>query len=122
LTLWITEDVVKTWHPTEPEGKRGHPRAYTDMAILTMATVQELYHLGVRQTEGLMQSIGVVLQLEGAIPDYSPLSRRRATSAIAVPRTRSTEARHVVVDSTGVKVFGEGGWKVRQHGSTRRRT
>jgi hypothetical protein len=31
-------------------------------------------------------------------------------------------ARHVVVNSTGVKVYGEGEWKTRQHGISRRRT
>ena len=122
LTLWITEDVVQTWHPTAPEGKRGHPRTYTDTAIATMATLQEIYQLGVRQTEGLMESIGAILHLEVAIPDYSTLSRRRATLEIALPRTRGKEGLHVVVDSTGVKVFGEGEWKVRQHGYTYRRT
>jgi IS5 family transposase len=122
LTLWITEDVLQTWHPTEPEGKRGHPRTYTDTAIETMVTLQEIYHLGLRQTEGLMQSIGEILRRDVAIPDYSTLSRRRATLAIVLPRTRDTEALHVVVDSTGVKVFGEGEWKVRQHGYTYRRT
>ena len=122
LTLWLTADVLQTWHPTELEGRRGHPRTYTDTAIATMATLQEIYHLGVRQTEGLMQSLGEILRLEVAIPDYSTLSRRRATLEIALPRTRGTEALHVVVDSTGVKVFGEGEWKVRQHGYTYRRT
>lgn len=113
---------MQTWHVTEPESKRGHPRVYTDTAILTMATLQEIYHLGVRQTQGLMESIGAVLHLAVAIPDYSTLSRRRATLAIVLPRTRQNEALHVVVDSTGVKVCGEGEWKVRQHGYTRRRT
>jgi IS5 family transposase len=122
LTLWITEDVLQTWHPTEPEGKRGHPRTYTDTAIETMATLQEIYHLGLRQTEGLLESIGELLHLEVTIPDYSTLSRRRTTLAIELPRTRGTAALHVVVDSTGVKVFGEGEWKVRQHGYTYRRT
>jgi len=122
LTLWISEDVVQTWHPTEPEDKRGRPRTYTDTAIATMATLQEIYHLGLRQTEGLMESIGELLHLEVAIPDYSTLSRRRATLEIALPRSRGHEALHVVVDSTGVKVFGEGEWKVRQHGYTYRRT
>jgi IS5 family transposase len=122
LTLWITEDVLQTWHPTEPENKRGHPRTYTDTAIETMMTLQEIYHLGLRQTEGLMQSIGEILRLDVAIPDYSTLSRRRATLEVVLPRTRGTEARHVVVDSTGVKVCGEGEWKVRQHGYTYRRT
>jgi IS5 family transposase len=122
LTLWITEDVVQTWHATAPENKRGHPRTYTDTAITAMVTLQEIYHLGLRQTEGLMESIGELLHLEVAIPDYSTLSRRRATLEIALPRSRGNAALHVVVDSTGVKVFGEGEWKVRQHGYTYRRT
>jgi IS5 family transposase len=120
--MWIDEAVVRAWGTTEPTGKRGRPRLYADTAIETMATLQEIYHLGLRQTEGLMDSIGELLHLEVAIPDYSTLSRRRATLEIALPRTRSQEALHVVVDSTGVKVFGEGEWKVRQHGYTYRRT
>jgi IS5 family transposase len=110
------------WQNSERTGKRGHPRTYSDTAIATMATLQEVYHLGVRQAEGLLQSIGELLSLEVAIPDYSTLSRRRATLEVVLPRTRSKEALHVVVDSTGVKVFGEGEWKVRQHGYTYRRT
>jgi IS5 family transposase len=120
--MWITEDVMQTWHVSEPEAKRGHPRTYTDTAILTMATLQEIYHLGLRQTQGLMELIGVVLHLRVAIPDYSTLSRRRATLELALPRSYPKEALHLVVDSTGVKVYGEGEWKVRQHGYTRRRT
>ena len=61
LTVWITEDVVQTWHAVELESKRGHPRTYTDTAIATMATLQEIYHLGLRQTEGLRASIGELL-------------------------------------------------------------
>lgn len=120
--MWITEEVVQTWHVTDAAPKRGHPRTYTDTAILTMATLQEIYHLGLRQTQGLMESIGTVLHLAVAIPDYSTLSRRRTTLEVILPRTRTPEALHVVVDSTGVKVYGEGEWKVRQHGYTRRRT
>lgn len=122
LTLWCSAEVVAVWQNSERTGKRGHPRTYSDTAIETMVTLQEIYHLGVRQTEGLMESIGELLHLEVAIPTYSTLSRRRATLEIALPRTRRTETLHVVVDSTGVKVVGEGEWKVRQHGYTYRRT
>lgn len=122
LTLWITEDIVQTWQAMEQEHKRGHPRTYSDTAIVTMATLQEVYHLGLRQAEGLMDSIGTLLQLAVPIPHYSTLRRRRATVEVELPRTRSKEALHMVVDSTGVKVCGEGEWKVRQHGYTRRRT
>jgi IS5 family transposase len=122
LTMWIEEAVVTAWRNTETTGNRGHPRTYSDTAIATMTTLQEIYHLGLRQTEGLMESIGELLHLEVAIPDYSTLSRRRATLEIILPRTRGQDALHVVVDSTGVKVFGEGEWKVRQPGDTYRRT
>ena len=119
MTLWITEEVVQTWHAVERESKRGHPRTYSDTAIVTMATLQEIYHLGLRQTQGLMASICALLQLEVGVPDYSTLSRRRATVEIALPRAHRQEGLHMVVDSTGVKVFGEGEGKVRQHGDTR---
>jgi IS5 family transposase len=69
-----------------------------------------------------MASIGELPHMEAAIPDYSTLSRRRATLETTLPRTRSQEALPVVVDSTGVKVLGEGEWKVQQHGYTYRRT
>jgi hypothetical protein len=122
LTLWLTEDVVQTWEVREPEHKRGHPRLDTDTAIATMAILQEIYHVGVRQTEGLMASSGERLHVEVAMPDSSTLRRRRATLEIVLPRTRGKAALHVVVDSTGVNVCGEGAWKVRQHGYTYRRT
>jgi IS5 family transposase len=122
LTLWFSAEVLTVWQNREQTGQRGHPRTYSDTAIETMATLQEVYHLGVRQTEGLLESLGELLCLDVAIPSYSTLSRRRAALEIVLPRTRRKEALHVVVDSTGVKVFGEGEWKVRQHGYTYRRT
>lgn len=122
LTVWFSIEVLSVWKNTQRTGKRGHPQTYSETAILTMATLQEIYHLGVRQTEGLLESLRALLHLEVAIPSYSTLSRRRTTLEVSLPRTRSPGALHVVVDSTGVKVFGEGEWKVRQHGYTYRRT
>jgi IS5 family transposase len=122
LTLWFSTEELAVWQNGECTGKRGRPQTYSDTAILVMATMQEIYHLGLRQAEGLLHSIGELLHLEVAIPDYTTLSRRRATLEVPLPRTRSPEALHVVVDSTGVKVVGEGEWKVRQHGYTYRRT
>jgi IS5 family transposase len=122
LTFWFSDDVLSTWHNHAQTGKPGHPRDYADTAIVTMATLQEVYHLPLRQTEGLMISIVELLKLELPVPDYSTLSRRRASLQLEPPRARRDEALHVVVDSTGIKVFGEGEWKVRQHGYSYRRT
>lgn len=75
-----------------------------------------------RQTEGLVGSILALLQVGLAVPDHSTLCRRRASLEVGLPRVRCGGNLPLVVDSTGVKVFGEGEWKVRQHGYTCRRT
>jgi IS5 family transposase len=122
LTVWFSEDVVSAWRNQARSGKRGRPKDYDETAILTMATLQEVYHLGLRQTEGLMISIVELLKLDLGVPDYSTLSRRRANLETELPRTQRDKPLHVVVDATGFKVFGEGEWKVRQHGYNYRRT
>jgi Transposase DDE domain. len=122
LTLWVSDDLLTAWRNTEKTGKRGKPRTYSDTAVLCMATLKEVYHLPLRATQGLMLSITKLLGLDLPVMDYSQLSRRCATLEVVLPRRQKNEPLHMVVDSTGVKVFGEGEWKVRQHGYSKRRT
>lgn len=122
LTLWVSDDVMTAWRDTQETGKRGKPRTYSDTAVLCMATLKEVYHLPLRATQGLMGSLIGLLGLDLPVMHYSQLSRRCATLEVALPRRAKSEPLHMVVDSTGVKVFGEGEWKVRQHGYTKRRT
>jgi len=122
LTLWVSDDVITAWRNTEKTGKCGRPRAYSDTAVLSMATLKEVYHLPLRATQGLMSSLMRLLGLDLPVMHYSQLSRRCAVLEVALPRRAKNEALHMVVDSTGVKVFGEGEWKVRQHGYSKRRT
>ena len=122
LTLWFSEDVISAWCNQARTGQRGHPEKYDDTAILTMATVQEIYRLALRQTQGFFRSVFELLKLDLPVPNFSVLSRRRAALEIELPIRRRKEPVHLVVDSTGMKVFGEGEWKVRKHGYTYRRT
>lgn len=122
LTLWVSDDLVTAWRNTEETGKPGHPRTYSDTAVFCMATLKEVYHLPLRATIGLTLSIIQMLGLDLPVMSYSQLSRRCAVLEVALPRRAKNEPMHLVVDSTGVKVFGEGEWKVRQHGYTKRRT
>lgn len=122
LTLWVSDDAIAAWRNREKTGKPGKPRTYSDTAVLCMATLKEVYHLPLRATQGLMLSIMKLLGLDLPVIDYSQLSRRCATLEVALPRRQKNEPLHMVIDSTGVKVFGEGEWKVRQHGYTKRRT
>jgi IS5 family transposase len=122
LTLWVSDDVITAWRDTQVTGKRGKPRTYSDTAVLCMATLKEVYHLPLRATQGLMGSLIQLLGLHLPVMHYSQLSRRCALLEVTLPRRAKSEPLHMVVDSTGVKVFGEGEWKVRQHGYTKRRT
>ena len=60
--------------------------------------------------------------LDLSAPDHSTLSRRQEGLSVALPTRPTQEPIHVVVDSSGLKVYGEGEWKVRQHGWSVRRT
>lgn len=122
LTFWISDEAVQNWMTKEKTGQPGASPTYTDLAIETMATVQAIYHLAGRQTQGLLQSVFGLLKLDLTAPDHSTLSRRRSQLTVTLPVTAVSQPRHVVVDSTGVKVYGEGEWKVRQHGWSKRRT
>lgn len=122
LTLWFSDDVRAGWVSRQKSGRPGRSNTYADTAILCMATLQEVYHLRLRSAEGLLLSLIKLMNLGLAVPDYSTLCRRRKSLEVALPRRRKGEPLHVVVDSTGLKVFGEGEWKVRQHGYARRRT
>lgn len=122
LTLWVSDEVITAWRNTEKTGKQGRPRTYSDAAVLCMATLKEVYHLSLRATKGLMLSLMKLLDLDLPVMDYSQLSRRCALLEVSLPRRQKNEPLHLVVDSTGVKIFGEGEWKVRQHGYSKRRT
>src|SRR5688572_23532177 len=122
LTIWVSSEAVANWTTDELTGQSGASPTYTDLAIETMATAQAIYGLAGRQTQGFLQSLFELMKLELPVPDHSTLSRRRRQLTITLPVKDWSKPRHLVVDSTGVKVYGEGEWKVRQHGVGKRRT
>lgn len=122
LSLWVSDDVIEGWHNHQRTGGRGKPSTYTDTAIPCMATLEEVYRLPLRATEGLTRSLIRLLGVELSVPCYTTLCRRRRSLEVELVRLRKSEPLHMVVDSTGIKVYGEGEWKVRQHGYSRRRT
>ena len=122
LTVWFDEQsIAQGWTPPRPKG-RGKPGSYSDLAIQTCLTIKTLFRLPYRATEGLMRSLMRLCGLDLPVPDHTHMSRRAATLSAAIPRRKRNGPIHVVVDSTGLKIFGEGEWKVRQHGVGKRRT
>ncbi len=122
LTFWFDEEAIASWEETERTGRRGAPRVYSDVAIQCALTLRAVFRLPLRATEGLVRSVIVLMGLALPTPDYTTLCRRQGALEVVLPRRLPKGAVHVVVDATGLKVFGEGEWKVRQHGYSYRRT
>ena len=122
LTIWVNSEATANWTTDDLTGEPGASPTYTDLAIETMATVQAIFRLAGRQTQGFLQSLFELMKLDLPVPDHSTLSRRRRKLEITLPVRDLSKSVHLVIDSTGVKVYGEGEWKVRQHGIGKRRT
>ena len=120
LTIWISEEALTTWAYHGPH-QRGAQFDYSDQAIEAVLTLKEVFHLTNREVEGLVRSVFALMGVTLAVPDHSTLSRRGRTVQIRLPK-RARGPLQVVMDSSGLKVFGEGEWKVRQHGWSKRRT
>jgi Transposase DDE domain len=122
VTLWFDDESVKSWHWHGVATKRGRPCLYAMAAIECALTIRSVFHLPLRMTQGFLVGMIKMLSLPISAPDYSTLCRRAGGVAAQLTAVKPGQGIHLVVDSTGLKVFGEGEWKVRQHGWDKRRT
>lgn len=121
ITFWINEVALAHWFYSDMGS--GFQKICYDTAILAVLILKERFQLTLRAAEGFTESIFSLLNLFLPIPSYSTLSRRAGQLSVEIRRlSKSRESVHVVIDSTGLKVFGEGEWKVRQHGYSKRLT
>lgn len=121
FTFWFSEEVVDAWEHENEEKKNGRPFKYSDLAIETLLTIRELFRLPYRQTEGFGRALAKLLNAGVAIPHHTSLVKRAGKLNVSINARSAGGPIDVVVDSTGLKVYGEGEWKVRQHGVGRRR-
>jgi hypothetical protein len=120
LTLWVDQAALQAWRYQGP-ARRGAQFRFSDLAIECLLTLRAVYHLTLRATEGFARSLFELMAVDLTVPDYTTLCRRAATVRITLPK-RADGPLHLILDSTGLKVYGEGEWKVRQHGYSKRRT
>ena len=120
LTIWVDHESLDAWNYHGPT-QWGGQFVYSDTAIQCLLTIRAVFHLPLRATRGMAQSVLELMGLDLGVPHYSTLSRRAAELAVDLAR-KSEGPLHLVLDSTGLKVYGEGEWKVREHGYSKRRT
>lgn len=118
LTLWIENAVLDRWQSVGPLGQA----RYLDIAIEASLMLRTAFKMALRQTEGLMESVLTLMSLTITAPDHTTVSRR----AVGLTVTKSTKAPrgplHVLIDSTGLQVFGAGQWLEEKHGEKSLRT
>ena len=123
LTLWLSEDVAQQWYH-QGQRQKGGQFIYANNCILLLLTLKVTFKLPFRQLEGFACSLMELLQVDLQIPDYSQICRRQngLSVPIGLDKRLLGEPVHLLIDSSGLKVYGEGEWKVRQHGVGKRRT
>jgi len=120
ITLWLSEEAIENWNVPHKTGNRGRPQTFSDEAILCALSLKAVYSLTFRAIEGFLGSLLTLLKVDMKAPDYTLICKRQKYLTVVLPKgTRKGEGLHIVIDSTGLKVFGEGEWKVRQHGPKR---
>ena len=123
ITVWIDEKSIKNWFSSYHTCQAGRPAIYSDEAILMILILREVYGRSLRSLQGFVQSLFQTMGLNLPVPSYSQISRRSQSLHKKVSRlTQGKKARHIIFDSTGLKVHGEGEWKVKVHGKSKRRT
>jgi hypothetical protein len=122
LTIWVEDGAIDGWLVKEKSKKRGRPQTYSDEAILMLLVLREVYHLPLRALQGMAVSLFLMMGLSLPVPSYSQICRRTKKLGKILKSLRRRRSVDVVFDSTGLKVYGEGEWKVRAHGVGKRRT
>ena len=124
LTLWITPEALADWAAPRRKTRGGQP-LYSDLAIETTLMLGMVFGLRLRQSEGFLNSVLEMMALDLPVPDHTTLSRRATTwkpSAISNDRQHvASGPLHVLVDSTGLKIYGAGQWLEEKHGAKSRR-
>jgi hypothetical protein len=122
LTVRIDEEALALWAAPDHPFKPGRPYVFSATAIQFMLTLREVYHLPLRAAQGFVGSIFRIMGVGLKVPHYSTLSRRAGTLEVDLGASPAKGPKVIPPDSTGLKVYGEGEWKVRQHGYSKRRT
>jgi hypothetical protein len=120
LTFLIDPKVMKALVPKPQKKKAGRPLEFSDQLIEILLMIKIHYKMTYRMLEGFVRFF--FEDLKGIkIPCYSLICKRAKGLAAKMPKLSTSRPYAVIVDATGIKVQGEGEWKVKIHGKGRPR-
>lgn len=116
LTFWIDEEAIRQWKQSKQD-KRGRPRQFSDLAITTALMVKRVFSMPLRALQGFIDSVFSLANVPIVCPHYSCISRRAKQVEVSFKAKTRGVIQHLAIDATGLKVYGEGEWKVKKHGT-----
>jgi IS5 family transposase len=122
ISVWLDAHSIDRWLNTDSAAGPGRPHLYADAAIMCALLIREVYHLPLRQTQGLIRSLFQSLKIHLPVPHYSTLCRRARKLSIKLQAVSKQQPLHLLIDSSGWKVYGEGEWYTRLRTRFKRRT
>ncbi|EGQ9289988.1 IS5 family transposase, partial [Vibrio parahaemolyticus] len=120
LTFWVDEEAIAEWKQSK-QGKRGRPRQFSDLAITTALMVKRVFSMPLRALQGFLDSVFKLANIPLFCPHYTCISRRAKEVDVSFKTKTRGAIQHLAIDSTGLKVYGEGEWKVKKHGTDGKR-
>ncbi len=127
IAIWLSPDVVQQWHVTDRNyDGNGAPNLDSDMAILTVHEIRQVFKLPLRQCEGFVNALFTLMKLDLRCPSFSTLSKRLRTLELTRPFYRLAHAnaqdvKAIAIASTGLKCYGQDEWALEKHGETRQK-
>ncbi|MFT5291028.1 MAG: hypothetical protein ACI82F_003104 [Planctomycetota bacterium] len=113
--MWISPAAINAW-TAKPSGRHGAPQKFSDLAIETALASRLVFRLPLRQTEGFLRSLPSLMDLTLEAPDHTTLSRRSRGLDVDLERVSSNKLIHLILESTGLSIVGEGEWAAAKHG------
>ena len=114
-TLWLAPEASDAWAPGRV-GTRGGQFKYSALAIETALPLRLIFHLPLRPAEGCLNSLFGMMGIDRSAPDHPTLSRRSQHLDLTLRGVPPDERLHLIVDSTGLSIVGEGEWAAVNHG------
>ena len=118
ITFWIDIDFLKNSDFQDPT--KGRPRFKTLLIHLGW-TLKVAYKLSFRALQGYLNSLLDLMGIEKELPHYTLFCKRGHEVASLLPKLSTRRPVELVIDSSGLKIYGEGEWKTHKHGREKRR-
>jgi len=119
INFWIAPEIFKNWNASKEE-KAYRPLLYGDELIRTVCDIRFKFHLSLRETEGFFVSLIALMKEIVKVPCYTQLCRRMKQLAFSSKLLAKRNVTDVVLDATGLKVYGAGEWRTEKYGGKKR--